>query len=168
MTAPHRVRLSRKKGWRMPPNTVKVDRTTIFGNPFHAGEPNGLGWGDIRDAEHAVWLYRHWLTTPARSILFEAARHHDLLERLPALAGRNLACWCVAGAHCHADVLLDLANLPNIDALTRALLDGPARGRTPLELATASAQLMRATGHEPTDAEQIGSALAALRKVPPP
>jgi uncharacterized protein DUF4326 len=28
------VQLQRTKGWRMPPNTRKVDRSTIFGNPF--------------------------------------------------------------------------------------------------------------------------------------
>ena len=31
---PKRIQLSRKKGWRMPPNTVKVDRSTKWGNPF--------------------------------------------------------------------------------------------------------------------------------------
>src|SRR5215208_999153 len=31
---PARIQLKRTKGWRMPPNTVKVDRTTRFGNPF--------------------------------------------------------------------------------------------------------------------------------------
>jgi hypothetical protein len=31
---PERIQLQRTKGWRMPPNTVKVDRTTIWGNPF--------------------------------------------------------------------------------------------------------------------------------------
>ena len=31
---PRRVQLSRQKGWRMPANTVKVDRSTKWGNPF--------------------------------------------------------------------------------------------------------------------------------------
>jgi len=31
---PIRITLSRAKGWRMPENTVKVDRSTIFGNPW--------------------------------------------------------------------------------------------------------------------------------------
>ena len=31
---PVRVRLSRKKGWRKPPNTVVVSRPTKWGNPF--------------------------------------------------------------------------------------------------------------------------------------
>lgn len=26
------------------------------------------------------------------------------------LRGKNLACWCRAGAPCHADVLLEIAN----------------------------------------------------------
>lgn len=35
---PRRVQLSRRKGWRMPENTVKVDRTNKkFGNPFTIG-----------------------------------------------------------------------------------------------------------------------------------
>ena len=29
-----RIQLSRKRGWRMPENTVKVDRSTRWGNPF--------------------------------------------------------------------------------------------------------------------------------------
>jgi hypothetical protein len=47
------VQLRRAKGWRMPPNTVKVDRTTLFGNPFSVKE-----YG--RDS--AVALHRAWLT----------------------------------------------------------------------------------------------------------
>lgn len=31
---PQRIQLSRKNGWRMPPNCVKVDRTTRWGNPW--------------------------------------------------------------------------------------------------------------------------------------
>ena len=31
---PGRVRLSRKKGWKLPPNTVSVARPGRWGNPF--------------------------------------------------------------------------------------------------------------------------------------
>ena len=31
---PVRVQLSRRKGWTMPPNTVKVDRSTLYGNDY--------------------------------------------------------------------------------------------------------------------------------------
>lgn len=35
---PRRVQLSRKKGFRLPANTVKVDRSTSFGNPYQGAE----------------------------------------------------------------------------------------------------------------------------------
>lgn len=35
---PQRVQLSRKAGWKMPPNTMKVDRSTKWGNPFPIGK----------------------------------------------------------------------------------------------------------------------------------
>ena len=35
---PTRIQLRRTKGWRMPAGTVKVDRTTAFGNPWRVGE----------------------------------------------------------------------------------------------------------------------------------
>ncbi len=33
---PVRIQLSRAKGWKMPAHTVKVDRSTSWGNPFRA------------------------------------------------------------------------------------------------------------------------------------
>jgi hypothetical protein len=33
-------------------------------------------------------------------------------KELEELRGKNLACWCPIGSPCHADVLLELANLP--------------------------------------------------------
>ncbi|MBF9653902.1 DUF4326 domain-containing protein, partial [Streptococcus pseudopneumoniae] len=51
MSGPVRIQLRRTKGWRMPANTVKVDRTTIYGNPFRVGEdPSKLGprWWALR------------------------------------------------------------------------------------------------------------------------
>jgi hypothetical protein len=34
-----------------------------------------------------------------------------ILDRLHELRGCNLACWCPIGEPCHADVLLELANV---------------------------------------------------------
>ena len=95
---PQRIQLSRRAGWRMPENTVKVDRTNkTFGNPFRVGDPDPET-GRPMDAARAVELFR------ARSApsLQSQARHH--------LRGMNLACWCALGAPCHADVLLAIAN----------------------------------------------------------
>lgn len=98
---PTRVQLSRTKGWRMPPNTAKVDRSTRFGNPFRPV---------LVDAETCVRNFREWLTTEGEGrfgMSFEAA---VMRERLHGIRGKNLACWCKPGAPCHADVLLELAN----------------------------------------------------------
>ncbi|MEV5021383.1 DUF4326 domain-containing protein [Sphingobium sp. LMA1-1-1.1] len=92
MDKPVRVQLSRAKGWRMPANTVKVDRSTKWGNPYPVE--------GTRSAAMAVAAFRlHILATPA---LREMA-HREL-------AGKNLACWCQPSEPCHADVLLEIAN----------------------------------------------------------
>ncbi len=87
--APRRVQLSRAAGWRMPPDTVKVDRSTQWGNPFVPGVP------------------------PADLTLYECLakfERHALSLDLAPLAEKNLACWCPLGSPCHADILLLMAN----------------------------------------------------------
>lgn len=142
---PRRIQLSRKRGWRIPKGAIKVDRTTMFGNPFKVGGPNLLGWGTVRDAEHAVWLHRQWLVTPSRSIAVELTRHDGVLRALPNLAGHDLACWCAVDAHhCHANTLLELANRPHIAAEVAALLDaGDDVPWSPVERSIALVQLAR-------------------------
>jgi hypothetical protein len=97
---PTRVQLRRTKGWRMPPNTVKVDRTTRWGNHYRPGGPvwRTKGIGKVRDAAEAVDLFRR----------LQAPHMTDIAQ----LRGKNLACWCRPGEPCHADVLLELANRP--------------------------------------------------------
>lgn len=93
---PHRVQLSRKKGWRMPENTVSVARPGPWGNPWKIGDPDANGTS--MKAEKVVEEFRRWSMRPAQ------------LERISALRGKNLACWCRPDRPCHADVLLELAN----------------------------------------------------------
>ncbi len=81
---PCRIQRKRTKGWRMPSNTVYVGRPSKWGNPYKAGQPIGL--------------YKAWV---------QVASGLDFAE----LRGKNLACWCPLNTpHCHADVLLELAN----------------------------------------------------------
>jgi hypothetical protein len=87
---PLRVRRSRQKGSRLPEGTIVVTRGTRWGNPFKVDEHG-------RDA--AVRLYEAWLL-----------QQPDLLDALPDLRGRRLACWCRLNEPCHADVLARLAN----------------------------------------------------------
>lgn len=105
MDKPKRIQLKRTKGWRMPPNTVKVDRTTRWGNPFKIGEVGPLG-RIAPDAEGAVGLFR----LMGRDPQFRAAAAYP--DDLSPLRGKNLACWCKPGDPCHADVLLELSNAP--------------------------------------------------------
>lgn len=106
MTEPIRVQLRRAKGWKMPPNTVKVDRTTKWGNPFRV-KPG-------RAHDYAVTLFAHMLAGYVSIVddptIEEQAAYRDMAIRDRAeLRGKNLACWCRADQKCHADVLLVLA-----------------------------------------------------------
>jgi hypothetical protein len=103
---PKRVQLSRAKDWRMPPNTVKVDRATPFGNPhiLFEGRPRAEAQA------FAVEAFRRWLADPHPD--YERTRRFVLIGKMAELRGRNLACWCPLDQPCHADVLLELANAP--------------------------------------------------------
>ena len=110
MTSPTRIQLRRTKGWRMPENTVKVDRTTRWGNPFKptmilaSKSRAGMKQGEPIGVVGAVEAFRKLMQTNLR---LEPERTSALLDEL---RGKNLACWCKAGTPCHADVLLKLAN----------------------------------------------------------
>lgn len=103
MSTPHRVQLSRKSGWRKPPNTLRVARPGKWGNPFAVGKPGPMGREAI-DREGAVGFFRQMMADPE----LRAAAGYP--PDLSALRGKNLACWCPVDGPCHADVLLELAN----------------------------------------------------------
>jgi hypothetical protein len=105
---PERVQLSRRKGWRMPDNTVKVDRSTRWGNPF----------GDYPTRAAQVARFRSAVIGPVLSGKQCAPNAHPdsyvgrIIRDAHNLRGKNLACWCPLDEPCHADVLLELANTP--------------------------------------------------------
>lgn len=115
--APQRIRLSRKKGWRMPPNTVKVDRSTKWGNPFTGDlKLRAVYQGTVIHMSSmlpAVDAFRLWLEGRI-TVNFLYDRRMEILNGLEKLRGKNLACWCPETriGCCHADVLLELANRP--------------------------------------------------------
>ena len=129
---PERIQLKRTAGWRMPEGAVRVDRATIWGNPFKVGEPisrdselwpyvervlPGLDSGSgasaidripftavtLTRAEDVVAAYSWWvIEQPAL-----------MLRMVDELGGRDLACWCKLpiGSEpdiCHAANLLEL------------------------------------------------------------
>lgn len=108
--APQRIQLSRRKGWRLPENTVNVARPTMWGNPFPV---------DVYGRDGAVDRFRRLLAgSMSHEEMSQSSTCVDgslvtvrsrIRTMLPGLRGKNLACWCGPGP-CHADVLLELAN----------------------------------------------------------
>ena len=78
MKLPDRVQRSRRKGARLPPNTLCCTRPAKWSNPYTTLE------------EFAARLDEH------------------LVGDLPELlAYDHLACWCSLDKECHVDVILD-------------------------------------------------------------
>ncbi len=111
MSEMQRIRLSRAKGWRKPPNTVKVDRTTFWGNLFVVGRDGTRA--ECVDLYIKLLAGYLCLTSPAKVEDQKAARKYALAN-MRELAGKNLACWCSLDGPCHADVLLKVANAPDL------------------------------------------------------
>lgn len=130
---PQRIQRQRSKGWMMPEGAVYVGRPTKWGNPFVVGAPHPLT-GEVMTADTCVDLFRRGILaachtwTGGDANLFSTANEalYDAWEAvaphlaavaiqiaLDDLRGRDLACWCKPGEPCHADVLLELANIDN-------------------------------------------------------
>lgn len=103
-----RIRLSRRKGWRMPEGAVNVARPGKWGNPFVVGVDG------TREQCVAMFyqLARGFVSLGGRHSVDEQMTFYRRIRRsLDELKGRDLACWCALdGKPCHADVLLSLAN----------------------------------------------------------
>jgi hypothetical protein len=93
----------------MPGGTVKVDRSTPWGNPFkpgaELGHPFDVYGPVVRDRAHAVEIFKGYARI--------TSGYEGLVRR--KLRGKSLACWCPLPAEgepdiCHARVLLEIAN----------------------------------------------------------
>ena len=159
---PVRVTLSRVKGWRMPPNTVKVCRPGKWGNPWIVGQWSSTLQRTMSAAD-AVLRYKTMLTTEPCGWPMELRR------KLSELRGKNLACWCKSGEPCHADVLLALANSESQTSCPRDLRkrsESPllAGSATVRELMLAVEYMRRAcehaAGRTKIDRERLGRAMS--------
>lgn len=116
---PDRFQLSRKKGSRLPADVVNVARPTKWGNPYRVAKP-AFGAMERETRAGSVKAYRNHL------IGLVAIGAVDL----EPLRGKSLACWCPLGQPCHADVLLEFANMepvsdPIIDAALAKMTGAP-------------------------------------------
>jgi len=100
------VRIDRKSGWENPflcESSTPAAALDMFyrwlTGRMLPGELRGC-WGGGRFS-NGTWL---------------ANRRQELLQTMPALRGKNLACWCRLRDPCHGDVLLEIANTPAIRA----------------------------------------------------
>jgi hypothetical protein len=117
--SPQRLRLSRSLKYDLQHISrtlnglaaVRVDRDSGWENPFLQATPTA-----------AVEMFRRWLKgemseeelVSGRGRLLNGAwltkRRRLLLDALPGIRGKNLACWCKPRDPCHGDVLLEMAN----------------------------------------------------------
>ena len=139
--APVRLQLSRQKGFNLHALSlatnglpaVNVARPGKFGNPFTMDGCRDAGWhgDDGAIAARCVEAFRAWIDSPFWRTNWQGPEseraRNAALAGLPVLRGKNLACWChlcpehasgkplgticEACAPCHADVLLELANM---------------------------------------------------------
>ncbi|MDG6989622.1 MAG: DUF4326 domain-containing protein [Nitrososphaerota archaeon] len=101
---PFRVRMLRQKGFKLPPNTKRIDRTTKAGNPYklEGCDCNKVKGIHGHTREESVQLYRMYAAVKLK---------HDP-GWLEPWRGKNVACFCKIDEACHGDVVLDLANSP--------------------------------------------------------
>ena len=97
---PKRIQFQRKKGFRLPPNCVRVTRPSRFGNPVKIGDPAPFGFGKLETVGDVLDIYEDM-------ILARLDENPDYLE---SLRGKDLACFCQLHSKCHADILLKYAN----------------------------------------------------------
>lgn len=112
MSKPRRIQLSRRKGFKLPENTIVVSRPSRWGNPYKFDHYDVTSFPKSEQAHvlRGLATRDHWMwlrVMPEGEAVAERAR----IE----LCGRNLACWCPLPKRgeideCHAANLIDVAN----------------------------------------------------------
>ena len=129
MTAPVRLRLSRAKGFSLQAASrainglpaVNCARPGKFGNPFDwrkyfSGSERAARRAAVHSYHDALLGQSQWCFDHLSEYLQKFATDvSGLRSRIIELRNHNLACWCQLPApgepdHCHAAVLLEIAN----------------------------------------------------------
>lgn len=106
---PQRIQRKRIKGWRMPEGAVYVGRPSKWGNPYCTCTRDCWHM-PVGSPERAVELFKRAVAENDIGGRFhrECPTSADIRD---GLAGKDLACWCALDQPCHADVLLEIANV---------------------------------------------------------
>lgn len=136
VTFPVRIQLSRVKGFNLQAHSratngldaVNVARPFRWGNPWRVGDQMfDCSLAEFREClspADAVAAFRQSIEwhPDAEWTPYEGSNlrcwggfrpyHRNVKTAAVELRGKNLACWCPLGdnVHCHADVLLEVAN----------------------------------------------------------
>ena len=128
-----RIQRKRKKGWKMPFNTVSVCRPHKWGNPLKIERDMiYVDAGYRRKHLEDRWVFVCIGTLDLMLSIYRAMweRDYDFLDKatrgntvdilywigeflkldLDDLKGKDLACFCSLDSPCHADVLISLSN----------------------------------------------------------
>lgn len=121
-TEPRRIQRRRTRGWRLVAAAdpfrggVIVSRPSRYGNPCKIALMQEMGYEDPHAqaaANFRTWLAGNRFDAPTDAPTDAADRRRErVLDGLPSLRGKDLACTCPLDRACHADELLRLANLP--------------------------------------------------------
>ncbi len=96
---------------------LRIDRNSGWENPFLE---------KFSTPSAAVYMFRRWLLGEMSADelaghsgrgrysngTWLANKRQSLLSAMPAIRGKNIACWCKPRDTCHGDVLLEIANAP--------------------------------------------------------
>lgn len=110
---PQRCQRRRSEGWRLPENTVIVDRSSRFGNPFTIADAIEANYEDPRSA--CCSHYKAWMDgDPAYpDVITVGRRTFDrrwVWANLHKLRGKNVCCTCATDKQCHGDDIIHRAN----------------------------------------------------------
>lgn len=106
---PTRIQRSRKPGFRLPQNTICINRGTKWGNPFTVEE-----YG----REKAIEMFRECLLNNVMCYYYfdeiEATTQYNrfvwMAEHLDIIRNADyIACFCPLDETCHGDILIEFA-----------------------------------------------------------
>jgi hypothetical protein len=115
---PTRIQRRRVRGWTLAGAAdpfrggVIVSRPSRYGNPCKITLMQEMGYTDPHAA--AAENFRIWLNGSRSDAPTDEAdqRRERILASLPELRDKDLACTCRPDQACHADYLLNRANMP--------------------------------------------------------